>query len=82
MFIVHRKVMSDSTAMSVCLSVDECLCVWFMFQGISLDGTHPTLLYGYGGFNVSLTPYFSTSRVILMQNFRGVFAIANLRGGG
>ena len=50
-------------------------------KGIKLDGTNPTLLYGYGGFNVSLTPYFSTSRLILLEN-GGVFAVANLRGGG
>ncbi|MFN8864592.1 MAG: prolyl oligopeptidase family serine peptidase [Flavobacteriales bacterium] len=50
-------------------------------KGIELNGKNPTLLYGYGGFNVPLTPYFSTSRIILLEN-GGVFAMANLRGGG
>lgn len=50
-------------------------------KGTKLDGKNPTLLYGYGGFNVSLTPYFSTSRLILLEN-GGVYAVANLRGGG
>ena len=50
-------------------------------KGMKLDGTNPTLLYGYGGFNISLSPSFSTSRLILLEN-GGVFAMANLRGGG
>ncbi|MCK9270190.1 MAG: prolyl oligopeptidase family serine peptidase [Bacteroidales bacterium] len=49
--------------------------------GITLDGTNPTLLYGYGGFNISLTPSFSISRLILLEK-GGVFAMPNLRGGG
>jgi prolyl oligopeptidase len=50
-------------------------------RGLSLDGSNPTLLYGYGGFNVPLTPSFSISRLIWMQ-MGGVFAMPNLRGGG
>ncbi len=50
-------------------------------KGLKLDGNNPTLLYGYGGFNVSLTPTFSISRIYLLEN-GGVFAMANLRGGG
>ena len=50
-------------------------------KGVKLDGTNPTMLYGYGGFNVSLTPSFSTSNVMLLEQ-GGVYAVANLRGGG
>ena len=45
------------------------------------DGNNPAILYGYGGFNISLTPYFSTARLMLLEN-GGVFAMPNLRGGG
>ncbi len=48
---------------------------------LKLDGTNPTLLYGYGGFNISLTPGFSIGRVQWME-MGGVLAVANLRGGG
>ena len=50
-------------------------------KGLKLDGKNPTLLYGYGGFNISLTPYFSISRLAWLES-GGVFALANLRGGG
>jgi prolyl oligopeptidase len=50
-------------------------------KGIRLDGNNPTLLRGYGGFNVSLTPEFS-ARAALWVESGGVFAVANLRGGG
>lgn len=50
-------------------------------KGLKLDGTNPTLLYAYGGFNISLTPYFSVTRLPLLEN-DGVFAMANIRGGG
>ncbi|MBK8608634.1 MAG: S9 family peptidase [Chitinophagaceae bacterium] len=50
-------------------------------KGLELNGKNPCLLYGYGGFGVSLTPYFSTSNIILMEN-GGLFAVPNIRGGG
>lgn len=50
-------------------------------KGINLEGKNPTILYGYGGFNVSLTPSFSVANAVWMEN-GGVYAVANLRGGG
>lgn len=50
-------------------------------KGMELNGKNPTLLYGYGGFNVSLTPSFSTSNIVFMEN-GGIFVVANIRGGG
>jgi prolyl oligopeptidase len=50
-------------------------------KGIKLDGNNPTILYGYGGFNISLTPSFSLTRAVWMEQ-GGIYAVANLRGGG
>ena len=50
-------------------------------KGIQMDGKNPCLLYGYGGFSVSLTPAFSTSNMILLEN-GGIYAVPNIRGGG
>jgi prolyl oligopeptidase len=50
-------------------------------KGLKLDGTNPTILYGYGGFNVSMTPSFSAPLFSWFED-GGVYAVANLRGGG
>lgn len=50
-------------------------------EGLKLDGRNPTLLTGYGGFDISLTPYFSPANLVWME-MGGVFALANIRGGG
>jgi prolyl oligopeptidase len=50
-------------------------------KDLVMNGQNPTYLYGYGGFNISLTPVFSASRIVLLEN-NGVLAIPNLRGGG
>ena len=50
-------------------------------RGIQLDGSNPTLLYAYGGFNISLTPGFSVSNLVWLER-GGIYAVPNLRGGG
>ncbi|MEM6720280.1 MAG: prolyl oligopeptidase family serine peptidase [Bacteroidota bacterium] len=50
-------------------------------KGIKMDGKNPTILYGYGGFNIPLRPSFSTANVVWMEQ-GGIYAVANLRGGG
>jgi len=50
-------------------------------KGTQLNGKNPTILYGYGGFNISLTPNFSVANAVWMEN-GGIYAVANLRGGG
>lgn len=50
-------------------------------KGSKLDGSHPCLLYGYGGFNISLTPGFSVGRAVWLER-GGILVVANLRGGG
>lgn len=49
--------------------------------GLKLDGKHPTILYGYGGFNITITPRFNPVYAVWLQ-LGGVYAVANLRGGG
>ena len=50
-------------------------------KGLKMDGKNPTILYGYGGFNISLTPSFSTINAVWLEQ-GGVYAVPNLRGGG
>ena len=50
-------------------------------KDLKLDGKNPTILYGYGGFNISLTPNFSTTMAVWLEQ-GGIYAVPNLRGGG
>ncbi|USL94893.1 S9 family peptidase [Riemerella anatipestifer] len=50
-------------------------------KGLKLDGKNPTILYSYGGFNISLTPSFSVVNAVWMEN-GGIYAVPNIRGGG
>jgi prolyl oligopeptidase len=50
-------------------------------KGLKLDQRNLTVLYGYGGFGLSLPPSFSVARLVFMKFMRGVFVQANLRGG-
>ena len=50
-------------------------------KGLQIDGNRPTLLYAYGGFNISINPHFSISRMLLIES-GGIYVTANLRGGG
>ena len=50
-------------------------------KGLEYNGKNPTILYGYGGFNISLNPRFSVLRAVWMEQ-GGIYAVPNLRGGG
>ena len=50
-------------------------------KGLKINGKNPTILYGYGGFNISLTPSFSVANAVWLE-MGGIYAVANLRGGG
>ncbi|KAL9244069.1 hypothetical protein vseg_017881 [Gypsophila vaccaria] len=51
-------------------------------KGISLDGSHPCLLYAYGGFGISITPFFEVCHIVLLKHLGAIFCVANIRGGG
>lgn len=50
-------------------------------KDVVLNGANPTILNGYGGFNIADLPYFSVSRLLFLKHFNGIYASANLRGG-
>ena len=50
-------------------------------KSIEMNGKNPTILYGYGGFNISITPRFNSTNIAWMEN-GGIYAVPNLRGGG
>ncbi|OQS07225.1 prolyl endopeptidase [Thraustotheca clavata] len=56
--------------------------MFLISKDLPRDGNNPVYLYGYGGFNISLTPYFSAARTVFMQHFNGIIALPSLRGGG
>jgi prolyl oligopeptidase len=64
-------------------STDGTKVPMFIFhkKGIQMNGKNPAMLYGYGGFNISLTPSYSNSVMLFVEN-GGIYAVANLRGGG
>lgn len=81
--IPHFNPEDYQTSQVFCQSRDGTRIPLFLVhkKGLKMDGSNPTLLYGYGGFNITLTPGFSSLRLALLE--RGfVFAQANLRGGG
>lgn len=51
-------------------------------KDLKLDGQNLTYLYAYGGFNIPILPTFDLSKILLVRNFRGVYSLANVRGGG
>jgi len=71
------------TKQSFCLSKDGTRVPLFIThkKGLKLNGGNPALLYGYGGFNISLTPGFSVANLVWME-MGGIYAVPNLRGGG
>ena len=77
-------VTSDYISKQIFFTSKDCTLVPMIIthkKGINYDGTNPTILYGYGGFNVSLTPSFTISRAVWLEQ-GGVYAVTNLRGGG
>ena len=74
MFLVHRKVKDRQ--------VKLLLLIPNLDQNLKLDGSNPTMLYAYGGFNINIQPSFDPLGTFFIKNLNGIYAVANIRGGG
>ncbi|CAG7835182.1 unnamed protein product [Allacma fusca] len=89
---VHRQIEVSNTDLSAFIteqifypSKDGTLIPMYIVRKKDVpldDGSAPTLLYGYGGFNSKMLPRFSVSNLVFVNNFNGIYVLANIRGGG
>lgn len=55
---------------------------WIWKQSLVKNGKNPTLLYAYGGFNIAIKPDYNALGIFFARNLNGIYAVANIRGGG
>uniref|UniRef100_A0A915LMN1 Prolyl endopeptidase n=1 Tax=Meloidogyne javanica TaxID=6303 RepID=A0A915LMN1_MELJA len=73
----------DGNKLLVCYMEDVKIPMFVLYnKSLNLDGNNGAILYGYGGYNIARQPDFSVSRLLFLKHFGGVYAIANIRGGG